>query len=206
MRQVPRTLRYGEGNDLRFESRCTLERPECIALVGAICAEWASAESRLANMYSLMLFERPPGEPPSQMGAWIALVTFDEINSVSTRLRLLKTAAKQTHLFDDATLTKFSKLLQKLQDAGGNRIVAAHGRWGVASDVPGLVWTRSLPFLDEAEVYEKSDLEFALDKIAKAVTELWAFFHTQMRPLLEAQGKSFLELVRSPDENGGSDD
>jgi hypothetical protein len=56
--------------------------------------------------------------------------SFDLIPSMPQKVRILKAAIARRH-FSQAIVKHAGTLLKKLQEAGDERIVAAHGRWGI---------------------------------------------------------------------------
>jgi hypothetical protein len=192
-----RPLGTNEGANLHFQVRSTLERPQCAALLGAICAEWSNAEGFLGELYGRLLFGSFAGYPADELGGMAAYATFDKVTSVKTRVTMLNIAAQERGIFPEPILRRFAAILKKLQESGDNRITAAHGKWGVADDLTNaLVWWKSAPFRREgARVYDEAALNEALNSIGRAAIELRDFFTAEMKPLLEAGSDRFARRV-----------
>ena len=202
----PRPLKPNEGANLHWQVRSTLERPQCAALLGAICAEWSNAEGFLGELYGRLLFGSFAGYPSDQLGGLAAYAAFDKVTSVRTRITMLNTAAAERGIFPEPVLKRFAALLKNLQNAGDNRITAAHGKWGVADDLTNaLVWWKTVPFRREhALVYDEATLNEGLNSIGSAAIELRDFFTAEMKPVLEAGSERLARQIVSAENNGGA--
>lgn len=188
-----RPLKDDECRNLRWRAGIISERPVCAQLIGQIVAEWSSAESYLAQIYARLLFGEFAFHNANEMGGFAAWATFDQITSVKQRVAMLKEAAERRFIFSKAQLKEFAALLKWLQAAGDNRVTAAHGRWGIADDLPqALIWTRTLPFVEKAMVYDEATFRDALNRILSAVQSLTAFFAKEMEPVLKASSHRFV--------------
>ncbi len=128
---------------------------------------------------------------------WIAMETFDMINSFQQKRAMLVSAATR-RFSDKVTLDDFKKCLKTLQETGDLRTVAAHGRWGVSSSIlTGLVWMRNAGDIAGAMVYEPRDFEGDLSRISDAAGKLSAFFQATMFPRLEADAKMLVSHIKA---------
>jgi len=183
-----------------------LERPALAALMGAIVAAWSSAESTLASYYSSLVTGVVLENVPMPPGGWAAMETFDLITNYDLRKRMLESAARRA-LFTEAEVQEFSKLLKKLNDAKDDRIVVAHGRWGI--DVrysDALVWMKTTGGLGGAWIYDEADFWNALERIERKSLALGQFFQGTFFPRLEASAKFHIEQIVASEQRKNADE
>lgn len=180
--------------------RSVLNRPACAKYLGAIVAAWSFAEVMLASYYAELICGAAVSGLPQPPGLWGARETFDLISNYRQRVNMIVAAAKRRH-FDDSTIKELKKRLKALQDAGDERIIAAHGRWMVAKGAPhGLIWFKHTG-TTEGLLYELTDFENCLKAIEAATNELHSFFWTTMRPRLEVDTRNFIAQIKAFDES-----
>jgi hypothetical protein len=135
---------------------------------------------------------------PIAAGAWSAMETFDMISNFDQKRKMLVKAAERRGL-EASIVEDLDKLLKALQKAGKSRIAAAHGRWGVDQTAypESLIWTPTAGGVGEAMVYDASDFEADINRIAQRSGELMAFWRVTLHPKLEVATKWYIKHLRS---------
>lgn len=170
-----------------------LQRPRCAAFIGAIVAEWSMAESMLSTHYMQLLFGPTLSGVPVGQGAWIAMETFDTISSFSQRVTMLRVAAKRRNAFTPDEIKAYATALKRLQDAGDDRIIAAHGRWSLCDKLPdAVVWMKHAGSNDNAWIYDESILTALLQRIAQRSLELQMLFFNVFTPKLKVAAEALI--------------
>jgi hypothetical protein len=196
-RDVMPTRPLPQGTQSVFGSRVILQRPQCAALIGAICAEWASAEASLAVYYAQLICGPISVRVSPYPGLIAALTAFDKLRSISTRIGMIKAAARGVEL-DHEIVETLGKKLKVLQNSGDSRIVAAHGRWGICDSLPdAVVWSEAIEFPTPLLVYDVPALEEMLEKICGATTDVFEFFQVSILPELETRAQDFITKIKA---------
>ena|SRR6202162_327630 len=173
------------------------QRPQCAQLLGAIVVAWSNAEATLAWYYSTLVLGPTLQGVPQGQAHWITMHTFDMLFNFPQRLNMLVKAAELRN-FDKDTIKEFRKRLHALQEAGSDRIIAAHGRWGIDDTLPNaLVWTKTLAGVRDAMVYESNDFIQSLRAIEKASGELQSFFSVTLLPRLKQEAESLIAAIKT---------
>jgi hypothetical protein len=187
----------GEGSVL-WTSRVILERPECAKWLAAVVAGWSNAETLLAWQYQMLCSEIKPacesGMAPGP-AASVAGEGFDLIIGSYQKHRIFMAALARRHLPSEV-FKRAQTLLNKLRDAGDERIVAAHGRWGICPNLPNeLVWARTSEGVDDMRVYGPKDFKIALDRIDRRAGKFAIFFGTEILPRLKSEAQGVVDRV-----------
>jgi hypothetical protein len=189
---------FNREGPVTFHSRAVLDRPECAKMLAAVVAGWSSAEAMLAWHYQMLCGEvdlacdagMGPGPAASVSGE-----SFDLIPSMAQKVRILKAAVARRH-FPESTVEEVEKLLRKLHKAGDERIVAAHGRWGICQNLPNeLIWAKTYEGFDDMMIYEPKDFEAALDRIDKRAGAFASFFASSIVPKLKSDAEGVLNRL-----------
>jgi hypothetical protein len=152
-----------------------LERPELAALVGSICADWTSVENGLASFYGHLMGVYLPSDPEYEPAFHpIALQVFDEVQTIHSRVQLVKKLAEWVIKDDDLKKDTLS-VLDKTKNAGKGRNTVAHAVWGICKEEPeALIMT---PNFGHNLIYKKHDFETIAASIKDSKSEIGRVHH-----------------------------
>ncbi len=106
---------------------------------------------------------------------------------------MLLVAARRTHYFADDEIKAFDAALKKLQNAGDDRVIAAHGRWSLSDRYPdALIWMKRSGSNDDAWAYDEAALTELLQRIGQRSVELQKLFFETFTPKLKVAAKAYI--------------
>ena len=156
---------------------------KCLAAIGAICVEWALAESVLAARYIDLVFVHPESEE----GAIILAIKTFERSITLDKKRDAFVAAMDLRIPDKAIRKRFSDLLGDVLDAGKKRSDVVHAQWSIPGN-KGEMLVYQRRWLDEShqqKTYGEAELLSIRDEIVRSTSELEVFFAAQIAPVLK---------------------
>lgn len=163
------------GNSIKSGPNVLLERADLAAQIGSICADWATVENRLAGFYShlmgVYLPSIPGFEPPTHP---VAFQVFDEVQTIHSRIQLVKELAKCTVKEEDLKNDILS-VLDKVKNSGKGRNTLAHAVWGICENEPDALIL--MPHFGHKMIYKIHDFQDIANKINEARAEIERVHH-----------------------------
>jgi hypothetical protein len=169
---------FSGGSDALLE-----HRPEMMAKLGLIAANWAEVEEALALLFAWLLGQNgEPGEFGQPVDA-LGIEFFHEIPSSYQRLKMARRSTE--HRLSEGLQEAFKKdVIPVFEKAGKCRNLFLHNRLGVDERYPyALVMN---PLVGELCLIEEKDLTEALEAIAVAKNAVW-MFNKQARDEIKAK-------------------
>jgi hypothetical protein len=173
------------GTSVTSGARQVLQRPSLASLLGAVAAEWTSLESRVMQLYALLMGDYLP-EIPGLGTPWhpVAFQVFDTLETQRLRLALLRKLAKWV-INEPVLLKELDEVvLESIKKAAKLRNTLIHGQWGIATEYPDALIL--LPTFGHQLAYHESDFNEGIDKIIEA-TKSVDFIHAKARKYLDAK-------------------
>lgn len=162
---------------------------QCVHLIGGIVIQWSLIEAVLAQIYTNLAC-LPEVDGVATTGHWIAIETFERVQSVAQKRGALLAACDKREI-TKGTRKRLAGVLTEAQALyNNNRIPSAHGKWMLPRQHmnDSLIFIRNAGKSEDAVLYSIQDLEMALGELTALGHSLTDLLEQVLIP--ELQGKT----------------